>query len=182
MNWKDSAAGKFVTGWFNTSPLGMIWNIGSDAAKAGKELADAGRNYVTGKITQVTKDIKAGISNTITSSNVYDGGFAGMSETAVEEVKADVKKYIEQLKSSVSSFDDLKEIDTFLKGETNTAAHEYVQAMKDVMGTYLESLNDVAKDIDAAYQSFKQQSSSIASATSNSAQDLRAQAANKPID
>lgn len=170
-----SSVGKF---WFNTTPLGMTWNAVSGIWKSGKEVVKEG----VSTIKDATSSIKGSISSAASPSKVYDGGFAGMSETAVEEVKAQIKKYVEEIQSSVSSFDEGKEIDTFLKGDTNTAAREYVRAVKELMETYLNSLNKIANELDFYYAQFKSQTGEIAKTTMNSVDSLRSQAANKPLD
>lgn len=164
--------------WWNTTPMGMTWNAVSGIWKSGKEVVKEG----VSTIKDATSSIKDSISSAASPSKVYDGGFAGMSETAVEEVKAQIKKYVEEMQSSVSSFDEGKEIDTFLKGDTNTAAREYVRAVKDLMGTYLNSLNKVANELDSYYAQFKAQTGEIAKTTMSDVDSLRSQAANKPLD
>ncbi len=156
---------------WKTSIPGMVWN-GVKKIWGSKDTSE--------DVSGVTDSIKDNISNA--TSKVYDGGFAGMSETAIEDVKAQIKKYVAEIQETVNSFDDGKEIDTFLKGDTNAAAREYVRSVKELMATYLNGLNQVADDLDTAYATFKEQSGEIAKTTLSDAESLRSQAANKNLD
>lgn len=166
-----SSLGKLA--WSVSLP-GMAWNGIKGIWNAGK---DVGNN-----VKDVTSSIKNSITGATTPSKIYDGGFAGMNESAIEDVKANIKKYIQEMQSSVNSFDDGKEIDTFLKGETNAAAREYVKSVKELMATYLTGLDQVANGLDSAYAQFQESSKSIANTTMSDAESLRSQAANKKLD
>ena len=166
-----SSLGKLA--WSVSLP-GMAWNGIKGIWNAGK---DVGNN-----VKDVTSSIKNSITGATTPSKIYDGGFAGMNESAIEDVKANIKKYIQEMQSSVNSFDDGKEIDTFLKGETNAAAREYVKSVKELMSTYLTGLDQVASGLDSAYAQFQESAKAIATTTMSDADALRSKATGKKLD
>lgn len=167
--------GKFM---WNSSPVGMAWNALSGIWKSGADVVKEGVNTVK----DVTSSIKNSIAGATTPSKIYDGGFAGMNESAIEDVKANIKKYVQEMQASVNSFDDGKEIDTFLKGETNAAAREYVKSVKELMSTYLTGLDQVASGLDSAYAQFQESAKAIATTTMSDADALRSKATGKNLD
>ena len=76
-----SSLGKLA--WSVSLP-GMAWNGIKGIWNAGK---DVGNN-----VKDVTSSIKNSITGATTPSKIYDGGFAGMNESAIEDVKANIKK------------------------------------------------------------------------------------------
>ena len=169
------SVGKFM---WNSSPVGMAWNALSGIWKSGADVVKEGVNTVK----DATSSIKNSITGATTPSKIYDGGFAGMSESAIEDVKSDIKKYVQEMQASVNSFDDGKEIDTFLKGETNAAAREYVKSVKELMSTYLTGLDQVASGLDSAYAQFQESAKAIATTTMSDADALRSKATGKNLD
>ena len=126
----------------------------------------------------------ASIVNSTTTSfrNVWSGGFAGMSDTGIQELKNQLNKFCKEIDDLISSFDQEGDITQALKGDPQTAAYEFIDAVKKLLVAYVSQMRKEISEMDDAYASFVESGKSIASDVNAAAQDIRANAEAIKID
>ena len=126
----------------------------------------------------------ASIVNSTTTSfrNVWTGGFAGMSDTGIQELKNQLNKFCKEIDDLISSFDQEGDITQALKGDPQTAAYEFIDAVKKLLVAYVSQMRKEISEMDDAYASFVESGKSIASDVNAAAQDIRANAEAIKID
>lgn len=126
----------------------------------------------------------ASIVNSTTTSfrNVWSGGFAGMSDTGIQELKNQLNKFCKEIDDLISSFDQEGDITQALKGDPQTAAYDFIDAVKKLLVAYVSQMRKEISEMDDAYASFVESGKSIASDVNAAAQDIRANAEAIKID
>ena len=92
-------------------------------------------------ISSVLTSAKTKISNivgkaTTSLTHVWDGGFTGMSEGGIAELKITLTKYCREVQDLIDSFDQTGDITSALKGDVQTAAYDFIDAIKKLLQAY----------------------------------------------
>ena len=82
----------------------------------------------------------------------------------------------------ISSFDQEGDITQALKGDPQTAAYDFIDAVKKLLVAYVSQMRKEISEMDDAYASFVESGKSIASDVNAAAQDIRANAEAIKID
>ena len=134
-------------------------------------------------VSQGKSRLESIINSTTTSfRNVWSGGFAGMSDTGIQELKNQLNKFCKEIDDLISSFDQEGDITQALKGDPQTAAYEFIYAVKKLLVAYVTQMRKEISEMDDAYASFVESGKSIASDVNAAAQDIRANAEAIKID
>ena len=134
-------------------------------------------------VSQGKSRLESIINSTTTSfRNVWSGGFAGMSDTGIQELKNQLNKFCKEIDDLISSFDQEGDITQALKGDPQTAAYEFIDAVKKLLVAYVSQMRKEISEMDDAYASFVESGKSIASDVNAAAQDIRANAEAIKID
>ncbi len=115
-------------------------------------------------------------SATTSLSNIWSGGFTGMSETGIAELKTQLINYCQDIQDIISDFDQTGDITSALKGEVQNAAYEFIAAIKVLLQAYVSQMKKGIAEADEAYQNFVKAAQSISQDVESAAQDIRSQA------
>lgn len=126
----------------------------------------------------------ASIVNSTTTGfkGIWSGGFAGMSDTGIKELENQLNKFCNEIDDLISSFDQEGDITQALKGDPQTAAYDFIDAVKKLLVAYVSRMKIEIDEMDKAYDSFKAASKSIAKDVKAAADGIRANAAAIKID
>lgn len=124
------------------------------------------------------------IIGTVTTglSHVYDGGFTGMSESGLEELKIYLNNYCNEVQQLIDGFDQTGDITSALKGEVQTAAYDYIAAIKKLLQAYVSTMRQEIAEIDEAYRNFVTANQSISQNVTSAAEEIRSQATGIQLD
>ena len=115
-------------------------------------------------------------------TQLWSGGFRGMSEQGIAELKTQITKYCESVQDVINSFDQTGDITSALKGEVQTAAYDFIAAIKELLQAYVSTMRQEIQEVQEAYDNFVKAGSSIASDVRSNADDVRSDAARISLD
>jgi hypothetical protein len=89
------------------------------------------------------------------ASNIWDGGFVGMSASGVEDLKKNMDKYCNDVQDIVKYFDANAVISEAIKGtEIEAAIHQYLNSIKELLMAYVGTMRQEIAEINEAYENF----------------------------
>ena len=115
-------------------------------------------------------------------SNLWSGGFTGMSEAGISELKTQLTRYCDEVQALISSFDQTGDITSALQGEPQQAAYEFIDAIKQLLQAYVSTMKQEIAEVDEAYNNFIASGQSISQDVRNSASDIRSNANSISLD
>lgn len=115
-------------------------------------------------------------------SDIWSGGFTGMSEAGIAELKVQIGKYISDVQALIDGFDQTGDITSALKGDTQTAAYDFIAAIKKLLQAYVSTMKQELAEVDEAYTNFMASSQSIAQDVNEAASDIRSNASQISLD
>ena len=102
-------------------------SIRSTVGNIAHNVQDTINSVLTTAKTQI-ENIVGGAQTQLT--NIWSGGFTGMSETGINELKTQLTNYCNEVQDLIDSFDQTGDITSALKGDVQTAAYEFIDAIK----------------------------------------------------
>lgn len=115
-------------------------------------------------------------------SNIWSGGFTGMSEQGMADLKAQLSSYCQDVQDLIDSFDQTGDITSALRGEVQTAAYDFIAAIKSLLQAYVSTMRQEIDEADEAYRNFASSDKSISQDVESSASDIRSNANNIRLD
>lgn len=119
---------------------------------------------------------------TTSLSNIWGGGFTGMSKEGIEELKTSLNKYCQEIEELIGGFDQNGDITMALQGDTQTAAYDFIDAIKQLLQAYVSTMRQEIDEADEAYNNFAMSSQSISQDVESAAQDIRSNASQIRLD
>lgn len=154
-------------------------NIRSSIGNIGHNVMDSLSSVLTTSKTQI-ENIVGGATTSL--SNVWSGGFTGMSETGVAELKTQLTTYCENIQALIDGFDQTGDITSALKGEVQNAAYDFIAAIKTLLQAYVSTMKQEIDEVEEAYQNFVNSGRSIAQDVQAAASDIRSNASSISLD
>lgn len=142
-------------------------------------------NYASG-VGSTLEEIFSGAASTLSSifnvsgtliGNIFSGGFTGISEDGLDELKSGIEKLITELESHIKSFNG-SQLERAIKGPMLQATNSYFDAVKEYLSKYVAGLKASIKDIEMAKANFSQGAQAAASDITKDIEDVRAAAQN----
>lgn len=115
-------------------------------------------------------------------SNLWEGGFTGMSQTGVEDLKAALQKYCDDIEAIINGFDETGDISAALKGEAQQAAIDFIKAIKTMLEAWVSQIKVNISELDEAYRLFTEDNKNIAQDVQQAASDIRQNAEQIRLD
>ncbi len=114
--------------------------------------------------------------------SLWSGGFVGMSESGMEQLKQAIETYCTEIETIINDFNSEGDIDGALKGEINTAARDFIRAIKELLQAYVSTMRKGKTDADEAWNNWKQASQNISGDVTADAEQIRSDASSIRID
>ncbi len=109
---------------------------------------------------------------------VFGGGFAGISEQGVAELKQQIDTYCQDISDLINGFNVDGDISVALKGSVKDAAFEFIVAIKELLVAYVDAMKVEKDDLQRAYDEYVQKTGEISQGVSGKAQEIRDAAKN----
>lgn len=106
----------------------------------------------TNKIKNITGNSK-GYFNTL-----WDGGFAGISETGVADLKLALNNYASLIEEHIALFNASAYLDESLSGQISDAVNAYIEEIKGILKAFVSQIRVNVSDLDMAYDAYMSQS------------------------
>lgn len=119
---------------------------------------------------------------TTKAGSLFNGGFVGMSDSGFESLKNAIKKYCSDLQTTINGYNTDADITGALKGDTQVAAQEFIEAVKDLLDAYISTIKQEIDEATEAYNNFKASSASIKTNVTSDAQQIRSDAKKISLD
>lgn len=148
----------------------IIGDIRSNAGQTIQSLLDTAYSHASGMAGSIGTFI----------SNVYDGGFAGVSD--FDALKQAITRYKEEVQSIVDTYNANADLEQTFKGEVATAMHEFVTNTKTLLEAYASMVEQWNIDLVDVYTKYQEGASSTAQKIQSDAQDVLAAAQNISLD
>ena len=147
----------------------------SSGIKNSLESAGSGIKGFTGNVVRTT---------TSTLGNLWEGGFAGISEDEVNNTLIPaIESYCNEIEDQISTFNAATDLTaTFAGTEMQTVAQEYVEAIKALLVAYVSSMRTQIKNVHVALEEWNSGTHSVAQNVSSNVQDIMNSAANIKLD
>lgn len=114
--------------------------------------------------------------------NMWSGGFVGMSESGMEQLKQAIETYCKEIEAIIDEFNEEGDIDNALKGEVNTAARDFIRAVKQLLQAYVSTMRQGKDEANEAWNNWKQASQDISQNVTSDAEQIRSNAKQIRID
>lgn len=121
-----------------------------------------------------------GIGATL-GGNLFSGGFTGISEEGLTELKSKITDLITELEDHIKEFNG-HQLETAIKGPLLQATEDYFTEVKNYLSRYVEGLKASINDIETARINFNQGASNAAKDVVSDAQDVKAAGENIKLD
>lgn len=115
-------------------------------------------------------------------SNVWSGGFTGMDEKGLAELKTQIKNYCNDIQSIINEFDVDGNIEVALKGLIQEGAQDFIKAIKDILNAYVSTIKEELDVVDEAYSNFSKSALQIKTDVVADAEQIRSDANKIKID
>lgn len=116
-------------------------------------------------------------------TNLFSGGFTGMSESGMIDLTNAIERYCDELQSTIDGFDQTGDISVAFAGEYLTSGiYDYIDAIKKLLEAYISTLKQEVEEADAAYKNLEVVTANVGDDASNMANDIRAEAHNITLD
>lgn len=133
-------------------------------------------NSVKARVSSVTSTV------TTAASNVFSGGFVGINDTNIEELKTAIDNYCNTIEDAIAGFNAAAQTDAAYKGAIAEAVSGYILAIKEMLQAYVSQMRIELTNLDGYVAEYKQHVSSMVTDISADAQALRSEAASIKID
>lgn len=141
------------------------------------------RDSLSTTLTTAKTQIENIVGSTSTSlSNVWSGGFTGMSDAGMSELKTQLTTYCQEIEDLIESFDQSGDITSALKGDVQTATYDFIAAIKTLLKAYVSTMKQEIAEADEAYNNFLQAGQSISQDVNDAASDIRSNASSIRLD
>lgn len=120
------------------------------------------------------ENIVGGVTTGFT--NLWSGGFVGMSEGEIGNLKTALQTYCDEIQGIIDGFDQRGDITDAYKGEIQNAAYEFIAAVKELLKAYVAQMKKELSEIDEAYANFQASSQSVAQNVTSDAEQIRSNA------
>ena len=141
------------------------------------------KDTLSSTLTTAKTQIENIVGNTTTSlSNIWSGGFTGMSETGIADLKTQLTSYCKEIQDLIDGFDQTGDITSALKGDAQEAASDFIAAIKTLLQAYVSTMKQEIDEADEAYNNFVASGKSIATDVKDAATDIRSNASSISLD
>lgn len=153
---------------------GITGNVGSFATNS----VEGGLTYAKSIINNITGTVSAALSN------IWSGGFAGISKDAVEGVLIPaIESYCKRIEDKIAEFNAEADMSqTFAGTEMQAAAKDFVEAVKSLLQAYVSQMRLEISSVNKAYDAWEAGSSSVAATASENAEEIRRTAGSIKLD
>ena len=119
-----------------------------------------------------------------TVANIYDGGFAGMSKTGIQDLKNHINQYANDLQKIIDGYDAEADITGGLAegSKAQIAASDFIKDIKVLLDAYISTLKTYAEDAETAYNNYVGADTSIGASVDQTGSDVQSAAANVKLD
>ena len=139
--------------------------------------------FSSGKLTNLGTQIESIVGNATASlSNIWAGGFTGMSESGIIELKDALTKYCDEIQAKIDSFDQSGDITSAFKGKSQTAVYDFISAIKSLLQAYVSTMRVEIDEAEEAYKNFANSDQSIAQNVQSAADEIRSNANSIRLD
>ena len=138
---------------------------------------------LSGKLTNLGTQIESIVGNATASlSNIWAGGFTGMSETGIIELKDALSKFCDEIQAKIDSFDQTGDITSAFKGKSQTAVYEFIAAIKTLLQAYVSTMRVEIDEAEEAYRNFASSDQTISQNVQSAASEIRSNASSIRLD
>lgn len=135
----------------------------------------------------VLEDSRNRIANVVGSvkksiGNIFNGGFAGMSEAGMSELASEINKYCKRIEAKIAEFNEHGDIEVALKGDVQVAALDFVAAIKELLRAYVSTMRQEITEAKEAYQNFLAAGRQISQDIQSDAGEIRSNASDIRLD
>lgn len=111
-------------------------------------------HLASGALTSISQRIEGLVGGaTARLSALWDGGFVGLNDEGIVTLTQDIESYIGSLMDIADNFAANNDISGALKGETATAAQDYITAISKLLDAYCTTYRNFNQMAYAARQS-----------------------------
>mgnify|MGYP002766456916 FL=1 len=130
------------------------------------------------------KSMLANIVNSTTTGfkSVWSGGFTGMSRDGFMELASQLNGFCNEIDELINGFDQEGDITLALKGDPQTAAYDFIDAVKHLLVAYVSQMRRELGEMEEAYNNFIASGQSIASDVNNAASEIKSNAEQIRLD
>ncbi len=127
-------------------------------------------NTASIKMENIVGTVQTGLTN------MFSGGFIGMSADGMAELTNILRNYCEEVQGIISGFDQTGDITSALKGDVQDAAYDFIAAIKQLLEAYVSRMLQEIDEANQAYENFMKSGQSISQDVQTAAQDIRSNA------
>ncbi len=121
-------------------------------------------------------------SATTTVSNVFSGGFVGISTANADSLKNAINNYIQGVQDTINGFNENANLENAYKGEVQAATQEFLRAVKELLQAHITQMRVNLKDFDEVVANYTQSASDLGSQVTQQADEIRQNATQIKID
>ena len=115
-----------------------------------------------------------GIVGTISTAvtNLYSGGFVGLSREGMAELDSALETYIGELEDIINGFNEEADAADAYAGQIKTAVHEYVVSVQKLLSAYVTTLRQEVEEANEAFNNMNQADQDVSQNVTSDASDV----------
>ena len=139
-----------------------------------------GFNEISNRASSTLQGIVGTISTSVT--NLYSGGFVGLSREGMAELDTALEEYIGELEETINGFNEEADAGDAYAGQIKTAVHEYVVAVQALLSAYVTRLRQEIDEANEAFNNMHQADQDISQNVTSDAGDVTSDAQSIRVD
>ena len=107
-------------------------------------------------------------------ANVYEGGFAGISESGIKELQTQIRGFANELQNTIDGFDANADLTAGLAegSKAQVAASDFIKDIKELLKAYVSTLNAYATIAEEAYANYTSADTSVGGSVDTTSGDV----------
>jgi len=115
-------------------------------------------------------------------STIWSGGFAGISESGLQNVERAIDTYIASIQQIINEFKPEGDIEIALKGAPHDAAVNFIASVKQLLDAYVSTMRNEKNEMWEAYNNYKKAGQNISQQVTQDADAIRQNADSIKVD
>lgn len=115
-------------------------------------------------------------------STIWSGGFAGISESGLQNVEKAIDIYISNVQAIINEFKPEGDIEIALKGAPHDAAVSFIASVKELLDAYVSTMRNEKNEMWEAFNNYQKAGQNISQQVTQDADQIRSNADSIKVD
>lgn len=138
---------------------------------------------VRGAVSTVAQNVQDIIGSVAAAeTNIWDGGFVGISTANADKLKQAINKYIEDSQDIIDGFNEEANLEMAYKGQIQVGAQEFLRSVKELLQAYVTQMRKNLHEFEEVVEVYSQNDTDLGQQVNQQADEIRQNASKVRID